>query len=206
MKRYIAQPTLHPAPRLTAMRYVGAVPAVAVGVLLALWLQPVLDAAVVLLMSIVIAAWFSGFWPALLASLLATMALDYFFTPPLHTLTLDFVHIPRLTVFTIIAGVFTSVSAGRRRAERSLKQTRDELDVRVRERTADLTRANQRLATQYAVTRVVAGSDSLESAAPEVLQMIGTTMSWDWGALWTLCGDAGVLRGTSTWCPPGVER
>ena len=114
--------------RLAVIRYAGALFAVAVGVLLAFWLQSVLDASVVLLMAILVAAWFSGFWPALLASVLATLALDYFFTPPLYTLAVEIAHIPHLLVFTLIAGVFVSISAARRRAERSLTQARDELE------------------------------------------------------------------------------
>jgi PAS domain S-box-containing protein len=142
MKDYIAQRSLGHPTRRAAIRYAGALLAVAAGVLLALWLQPFLDASVVLLMAILLAAWFSGFWPALLASVLATLALDYFFTQPLYTLALEIAHIPRLVVFTLISAVFVGISAGRRRAERSLKQARDELEVKVRERTSDLTVAH----------------------------------------------------------------
>src|SRR6185436_12412426 len=97
--------------------YVGALLGVAFAVFVADWLQPLLDPSVVLLVSVVIVAWFGGFWQAMFASALATLALDYFFTAPFHTLRFDFVHIPRLAVFTATAGLFTSVSARRRRAE-----------------------------------------------------------------------------------------
>jgi PAS domain S-box-containing protein len=204
MKGYIAeQAPGHPA-RLAVIRYAGAVAAVVVGVLLAVWLEAVLDAAVVLLMAILVAAWFSGFWPALLASALATVALDYFFTPPLYTFALEIAHIPHLLVFTLIASLFVSISAARRHAEQSLTQARDQLDARVRERTADLTRVNQRLSTQYAVTRALADSGSLDAALPEVLRIIGTAMHWDCGVLWKVDREARVLRCASTWCAPGV--
>jgi PAS domain S-box-containing protein len=205
MKGYIAQRTLGTPNRLTAVRYTGALLAVVVGVLLGLWAQPVVDATVLLLMAVLIAAWFSGLWPALLASVLATLALDYFFTPPLYTLTLELAHLPHLVVFALIAALFASASAGRRSAERSLKQARNELDAKVRARTSELTRANHRLATQYAMTRALAESDSLQAAAPEVLQIVGHTMDWEWGALWTVDSDARVLRCASTWCAPGLE-
>ena len=140
MKGYIAQATFGPPAHLTAVRYIGAVLGVLVAVLLGLWLQPVVDATVLLLIAVLVAAWFSGLWPALLASVLAGLALDYFFTPPPFTLTLEPSNLPHLLVFTLIAGLFASASAGRRSAERSLKQSRDELDAKVRERTADLER------------------------------------------------------------------
>jgi PAS domain S-box-containing protein len=126
----------------TLARYGGAVVAVAGAVLLALWLHPLLDAAVILLVAVAIVAWFWGPWPALVASLLSTLALDYFFTAPTHMLRLDPVHVPRLAAFTVIAAAFTSVSAGRRNAERSMKQLLRELDMKVQERTADLTAAH----------------------------------------------------------------
>lgn len=128
--------------RLTVVRYAGALLAVVVAVFLGLWLEPVVDATVLLLMALLAAAWFCGLWPALLASAIATVALDYFFTPPLHTLTLELAHIPHLLTFALIAVVFATASAARRKAERSLQQARDELDAKVQERTADLTRTH----------------------------------------------------------------
>ena len=135
---------------------VGALLGVAFAVFVADWLQPLLDPSVVLLVSVVIVAWFGGFWQAMFASALATLALDYFFTAPFHTLRFDFVHIPRLAVFTATAGLFTSVSARRRRAERSLQQIRDELDAKVQQRTAALSRAHtQAIAAQQRFTDLV---------------------------------------------------
>src|SRR5215204_6234682 len=130
MKGYIDQQAFGHPSRVVAIRYMGAIVAVAGGVALASWLHPVLDPSVVLLMAILVTAWFSGFWPALLASVLATLALDYFFTPPLYTLALEIAHIPHMLVFTLIAGIFVSISAARRRAERSLTQARDELELK----------------------------------------------------------------------------
>src|SRR5690349_6827458 len=129
-------------PRRTVVRYFGAVLAVAVGAGLAWWLQPVLDPSVMLLMSVLVAAWFSGFWPAMFASVLATLAVDYFFTRPMYTINVELAHVPRLIVFTLVAGLFASVSAARRRAEQSLRQAHDELDAKVRERTAELTKTH----------------------------------------------------------------
>jgi PAS domain S-box-containing protein len=131
-----------PPPRRTVVRYVGAVLAVAIGAGLAWWLQTVLDPSVMLLMSVLVAAWFSGFWPAMFASVLATLAVDYFFTRPMYTINVELAHVPRLIVFTLVAGLFASVSAARRRAEQSLRQAHDELDAKVRERTAELTKTH----------------------------------------------------------------
>jgi signal transduction histidine kinase len=129
---------------LVAIRYGGSLLLIAAGVAVARVL-PIVDPTVLLLMAVVLAAWFSGLWPALLASVVATLAFDYYFTPPLYTLTPDLVHLPRLVVFIVFATLFATASAARRRAEQSLRQARDELEIRVRERTAALTRANEEL-------------------------------------------------------------
>ena len=113
--------------------------------LLALLLRSVLDASVLLLVAVLLAAWFGSLWPALVASVLATLALDYFFTWPFCALKLDFAHIPRLTVFTLFAAFFASASAARRRAERSLQHARDQLEIRVHQRTAELRKSNEQL-------------------------------------------------------------
>jgi signal transduction histidine kinase len=132
-------------PRQPALfRYGLAVVCVVVGVVLSLLLRPVLDATVLLLAAVLSAAWFSGLWPALLASILATLSLDYYFTPPLYSLTLELAHI-RVAVFTLLAAFVASASAARRRAEHSLKRARDDMETRVRERTAELEQSNQQL-------------------------------------------------------------
>jgi PAS domain S-box-containing protein len=141
MKGYIAQ-RARSGRQLTAVRYAGALVGVALGLGLGLWVQDLVDPTVVFLTAVVSVAWFSGLWPALLTSLLSTLVLDYFFTPPLYTLTFELAHVPRLVAFTIIAGLFAGTSAGRRRAERSLLQARNELDTKVQQRTAELQAAH----------------------------------------------------------------
>jgi PAS domain S-box-containing protein len=142
MKDSIGQHPIAGWNRLAVVRHAGAVLAVGVTVLLGVWLDPLVDATVLLLMGVLVAAWFGGRWPALLAAVLAALALDYFFTPPLYTLTPDIAHLPHLLMFMLIAVLFATASAARRNAERALKQSRDELDVKVQERTAALTRTH----------------------------------------------------------------
>ena len=99
------------------------------------------------------------------------------------------------------------------------KRAEEELERRVVERTRQLTavnerlrqeiiehqRSQQRLATQYAITRVLAESNSFADAMPHLLQAIGESMAWEWGALWNIDRDAGVLRCESTWHVANLE-
>jgi PAS domain S-box-containing protein len=66
-------------------------------------------------------------------------------------------------------------------------------------------RSEQRLAAQYAITRVLAESDTIADAMPHLLQAIGDSMAWEWGALWNVDRDAGVLRCESLWHAPTME-
>ncbi len=63
----------------------------------------------------------------------------------------------------------------------------------------------QRLAAQYAVTRVLSQSNTLEEATPQILQLVGETLGWSLGALWHVDGAAGVLRCVEIWHASSVE-
>jgi PAS domain S-box-containing protein len=61
-----------------------------------------------------------------------------------------------------------------------------------------------RLAVQYGVARVLTEAKSLDSAAPELLEAIGTPLGWVTGNLWE-SRDGGPLRLAGSWTAAGVE-
>jgi len=134
MQRHVA--------RFAVVRYGVAVSCVTVAVILALWLRPVvLAGAQLLLVAVLITGWVAGLRPALVAWVLATLAFAYYFTPPFDSLKIDTGQMPRLLIFTLLAACLATMSAARRRAEDALTTTREQLEARVRERTAELARA-----------------------------------------------------------------
>jgi len=90
-------------------------------------------------------AWLGGIGPGLLAAVLGVLAVDYFLTPPLYAFSLDIDDLARLAVFAPSAVLVGWLSVRRTRVEDALRRSHDELEVRVQERTADLTRSNQQL-------------------------------------------------------------
>jgi PAS domain S-box-containing protein len=60
-------------------------------------------------------------------------------------------------------------------------------------------RGEQFLAAQYEVTRILADSETLESAAPDLLRAIGVNLQWDWGALWNADRDGLRLCCQAVW-------
>jgi PAS domain S-box-containing protein len=65
--------------------------------------------------------------------------------------------------------------------------------------------AERRLSTGYAVTRVLAEADSLDSATPLILMSICEGLSWDIGMVWRLDESAEVMRCVDLWHPPNLN-
>jgi len=112
--------------------------------------------------TIVIVAWYAGAGPGWLTVVLSIVAANYFLSFPDLTIDPDFTvnsnftvdidirHIPWLVAFVVCATATNALSLKRRRMEAMLVQARDELELRVRERTLDLEQANERLTEETA--------------------------------------------------------
>lgn len=127
----------------TLWRFGLAVVTVAVALLITKSLVRYTDITPLFYAAIVISAWFGGRGPGLLAVALATVSIDYYFVEPLYTLRLGGKSFSFLLVFGVLAVVTSWMSSKRRQSEEALRQARDDLDVRVQERTAELRQANE---------------------------------------------------------------
>jgi PAS domain S-box-containing protein len=69
--------------------------------------------------------------------------------------------------------------------------------------------SEQRVAAQYAVTRILAEANSLATATPHILRAIGENLEWDWGALWSFDRDrekaSAPLRCDYLWHAPDLK-
>ena len=72
-------------------------------------------------------------------------------------------------------------------------------DITERKRTED------RLAAQYAVTRVLSEARTLEEAVPKILQAIGENLEWDFSVFWRVDRANNVLRCLDQWQPPVLK-
>src|ERR1700674_1026888 len=95
-------------------------------------------------------SWYGGLWPGVFAALLSVVALDYYFIPPLYALRISLVEAPDMIVFVATALFIGWLSGEQKRAKESLRHGRDELDAKVRERTAELENLNQQLQSEIA--------------------------------------------------------
>jgi len=131
-----------PSPRVTPMvslvlRHGLAVVSVAIALWLALLAQsedinrlqfPPLQLAVA------VTAWYAGGGPGALALVLASLAFNYFFIPPLYSPAIKLSD-PLFVVFVFFGLMIASFGSRRRRIEQELREARDKLEVEVAERS-----------------------------------------------------------------------
>ena len=87
------------------------------------------------LFAIAIVVWYAGSGPAILAVILAGMVNTYFFIEPLYSLYITPLDVPHFVIFILFASLLTWFAALRRRVERDLMLSREELKREVAERT-----------------------------------------------------------------------
>jgi PAS domain S-box-containing protein len=105
------------------------------------------------LAAVMTSTWFLGNGPGVLAVILSTLAVDYYFTPPLYKLSLVPDNLVFVVQFAIAALVSGLVSSKLKQRETSLSQARYELEARVKERTGELKKTNEALLAEIAERR-----------------------------------------------------
>lgn len=129
-----------------------AVALVAVALAITLFLQGVISTAgfVFFYTAVVASTWFGGKWSGLLSVVLSTAAIDYFFMTPVHSLGVDRNSLPLFIEFAASAVLVGWFSSWRKKVDAELKLARDNLHLRVEERTAELKQTNEHLLAEMA--------------------------------------------------------
>lgn len=87
-------------------------------------------------------AWFGGFIAGTWAIVLSSVAVAFFFMPPLYSIAVNQELDSYYGAFIVCAIAITAISAARRRSEQTARLARDELEARVQERTVELEKSN----------------------------------------------------------------
>jgi signal transduction histidine kinase len=123
----------------------------------------------VLTVAIALTAWYAGVGPSVLAVLLSSAGVDYFFTEPLYSIDMSSRDIAHFFIFVAWAAIVASFCTVRRRTEASLRQARDNLQVEAEQRKHredEVRKLNQELAKRAA--ELEATNNELESFAYSV--------------------------------------
>src|SRR5271156_545424 len=86
------------------------------------------------LFALALTAWFAGDRPAILAVVLSSLAFNYFFIEPLYSFYVRSSELPYYLIFILFATLLSWFSSVRRRVERQLMQSHDELESEVSDR------------------------------------------------------------------------
>jgi signal transduction histidine kinase len=100
--------------------------------------------------AVMVSAWYGGLGPGLFATALSALSIDYFLLPPLASIDFTWSHIEQTGVFTVSAVIIGTLTASQRRAENKLADLFRDLELRVQERTADLSKAYEALQAENA--------------------------------------------------------
>jgi hypothetical protein len=177
--------------------------------------------------AVMAAGWYGGTVPGLVAVLASTLVVDYFFLPPLYSFALSATEFIYLVAFVACALIASWVSASKKQAEIDLKSARDQLQMLVAERTAELNKTSTELQQQdrhlQVLTEVIpqrirvpdgAAGEKVDffAAAPlkdvldEVIQFATSVVPCDACFVYLLEGDALVLRASKNPHPDLVGR
>jgi signal transduction histidine kinase len=117
--------------------------------------------------AVMVSAWFAGLSGGLLAVLASTLLIDYYFIPPLHSFSVSISGAAYSIAFALCALAASWLSSEKRNNEQALMVARDQLEVRVLERTAVLMK---RRADLVHLSQVLSMSELAGSIAQEVKQ------------------------------------
>ena len=92
--------------------------------------------------AVMASAWFGGFIAGAWAIVLSSVLIAFFFMPPLYSIAVNRELKTYYGAFIVCAIAITAISAARRRSENISRAAREDLELRVRERTAELEQSN----------------------------------------------------------------
>jgi putative methionine-R-sulfoxide reductase with GAF domain len=200
---------------------------VAAALLASLALQPLFPYPFLFLFfaGVVASAWFGGMVPGLFAVLISTVAVDYFFVPPLHSFAIKATEVSFFVGFVICSLAASWVCASKKKNEEALLEARSQLQALVAERTAALQQSTSELQENerhiQLLTEVIPrqpadtalekpaeiyNAATLEQVLDEVVNVTTLLLKCDSCFVYVLENDDLVLRASKNPHPEAVNR
>ena len=142
--------------------------------------------------AVMASAWFGGTGAGLFAVVLSTVLVEYFFLPPFYSFSINAAAETYFAAFIVCALVASWVSSSMKRSEQALREARDQLEIRVTERTAALMKTQAEVAH---LSRVLSMGELTASIAHEISQPLTAVVTHGHASLEWLSAN-----------PPNVEK
>ncbi len=117
--------------------------------------------------AVMLSAWFGGAIAGFFAVLVSTVVVDYYFVPPFYSFSISTTAEAYFAAFVVCALVASWVSSAKKASEEGLRDARNQLEIRVSERTAELMKTQAELAH---LSRVMSMGELTASIAHELNQ------------------------------------
>lgn len=142
--------------------------------------------------AVMVSAWFGGTGAGLFAVLLSTVVVDYFFVPPFNSWQISTTAETYFVAFVLCALVASWVSSAKKRSEEALQEARDQLEIKVSERTSALMQTQAELTR---LSRALSMGELTASIAHEISQPLTAVVTNGDACLQWLSAD-----------PPNLEK
>jgi signal transduction histidine kinase len=141
--------------------------------------------------AVMVSAWFGGTDAGLFAVLISIAVVDYFFVPPFYSFSITATAEAYFGAFVACALVASWISSSKKKSEEALKEARDQLEIRVSERTAELMKTQADLAH---LSRVMSLGELAASIAHEISQPLTAVVTNGHACVEWLSADAPNLE------------
>jgi signal transduction histidine kinase len=166
--------------KATGMPYAFALLATLLALLVRLALNPLLGDYVpyiTFVPAVAFCAWYCGIGPSILSVVLALVAAQYWFIPPIHSLrVVGTAQVVGILAFLSVSGVLVAMGEGRRRREIALLAAQGKLEQAVKERTVELDQTNQSL-RELSARLMQLQDDERRRIARELHDSVGQTLA-----------------------------
>jgi len=95
--------------------------------------------------AVMTSAWFGGTGAGIFAVVLSTIVVDYYFVRPFYSFAINATDSAYFAAFIVCTLAASWVSTSKRKSEEALKEARDQLEIRVAQRTLELQKSNTHL-------------------------------------------------------------
>ncbi|MGA7108206.1 MAG: ATP-binding protein [Terracidiphilus sp.] len=123
--------------------------------------------------AVIAATWIGGKGPGGVAVVLSTLTVQYYFVSPIGSLGINRHDLPYFLIFVGCEALASWVISWRKDAEDAIRQARDQLELRVAERTTELKDANEALVVQMEEQRRT--QEALQTTRSELARVVRIT-------------------------------